>query len=155
MSICGTALWCTLIAFVLNCLPPPPSRVLFLSTRRFRQDKNQFFCQSHEKSGCQTYVPLFSFPPLGEVGSFVPITPCCIGEKGSGECMSQIFLLSFNAVGFILTWDAGTSYLVSGFLTRAIHPCIVANLVSPWKNRDLGIPIPPSYSGRSSLFSSF
>lgn len=42
--------------------------------------------------------------------------------------MSCIFLLGFDAVGFVLIWETGISQLASGFLTEAFGPCTIKSV---------------------------
>lgn len=51
--------------------------------------------------------------------------------------MPQIFLPA-SVAGIVLVWGAGTSELVSQFLTKGINSCI-AELVSPWGDKGFGV----------------
>ena len=54
------------------------------------------------------------------------------------------FPTGFNVADFVLPWDAGTSQLVSGFLTRGIYPCIIVELWCVHEEECSELLIPPS-----------
>lgn len=92
----GSSPWCLsvilqtlmlLIAFVVSGQPG----ALFLSAVWLRQDRNQSLRQPPEKPEWSVYILLFCFSPPGEVGSFLPVTPYCVGGRSSGEWVREFF----------------------------------------------------------------
>lgn len=112
---------------------------------RFGQDRNQFLRQPLESLNLRCiHVPVFYFPSLGEARSweFLLIALGWAGPEGIWRVSAWHFPPGFDVAGFTLAWGAGASELFSRLITKGIDPCIV-ELVSPWGQEGMGVPLPP------------
>lgn len=56
----------------------------------------------------------------------------------------SVFPAGFDVAEFAFAQDAGTSQLVSRFLTKGIDPCDAVEPLFLWRKGEFRLPIPPS-----------
>lgn len=112
-----------------------------------REDRNQSLGQWPRKVGMLgiCFSLLFFSPGRSWKLRVFSVKPHWAVGRDHGQHVPWIFLPAFYVVGFAFASGSGASYLVFGFFTKEMGPCIVFESVSLWRKKGLGLPISPPW----------